>query len=274
MSKKFIMTIVFAGIGIVILSGVFRGFVSKRSARLPDRVDEENKQSFLSLANSYEGEKDYLKAKSALKELVERFPVSGDAKKARKNIEKLNIRILLSDIITPDSIAYQIQPGDTLSAIASRFGTTVELLKRANNLSGDVIRPGKFLKVNKAKFSIVVDRGRNTLTLKKAVGETLKTYTVSTGKDFATPIGTFTIEEKLVSPVWYKVGAVVEPDSPEYELGSRWMGLSADGYGIHGTNDAGSIGGYITKGCVRMRNEDIEELYAIVPPGTEVTITE
>ena len=70
------------------------------------------------------------------------------------------------------------------------------------------------------------------------------------------------------------MGAVVEPGSPEYELGSRWMGLSIAGYGIHGTKDDSSIGNHITKGCVRMRNTDIEELYAVVPRGTEVIIIE
>ena len=75
--------------------------------------------------------------------------------------------------------------------------------------------------------------------------------------------------------VRYKKGeGIVDSTSPEYELGSRWMGLSEPEYGIHGTNDASTIGKHITKGCVRMRNEDVEELYAIIPSGTEVTIVE
>ena len=134
--------------------------------------------------------------------------------------------------------------------------------------------PGKFLKVNRTKFDILVDKSENILELRKSNGEGVKTYTVSTGENLTTPVGTFKIEEKLISPTWYKVGAVVQPGAPEYELGSRWMGISAEGYGIHGTRDESSIGKHITKGCVRMRNKDIEELYAIVPGGTEVTIIE
>ena len=66
--------------------------------------------------------------------------------------------------------------------------------------------------------------------------------------------------------------AVVPPDSPKNILGSRWMGISEPGYGIHGTRDPDSIGQAVTAGCVRMLNEDVEELYAIVPIGTEIAI--
>jgi lipoprotein-anchoring transpeptidase ErfK/SrfK len=50
------------------------------------------------------------------------------------------------------------------------------------------------------------------------------------------------------------------------------MGISHPGYGIHGSTDPSSIGKQATAGCVRMHNRDVEELYAIVPVGTEVVI--
>lgn len=274
MNKKMVAVAFLAGIAIIFFSISVKDFISRRSARLSDAASLKSMESFLTAADEYGAKRDYLKAKGALLEFIERFPDLDGAVEAKKEIEKLNINILFSDIITRDSISYEIQSGDALSKIASRFGTTVELLKKANGLSGDLIIPGKFLKVNKTKFNIVVDKSVNTLMLKEPSGETVKTYPVSTGKDFSTPAGVFKIEEKLIKPVWYKIGAIVEPDSSEYELGTRWMGLSVDGYGIHGTKDEASIGKYITKGCVRMRNADAEELYAIVPPGTEVTIVD
>jgi lipoprotein-anchoring transpeptidase ErfK/SrfK len=72
--------------------------------------------------------------------------------------------------------------------------------------------------------------------------------------------------------VWYKDGAAVPPGSPENILGTRWMGLSKEGYGIHGTTEPGSLGKQATAGCVRMLNAEVEELYGILPEGTEVTI--
>jgi lipoprotein-anchoring transpeptidase ErfK/SrfK len=72
--------------------------------------------------------------------------------------------------------------------------------------------------------------------------------------------------------VWYKQGAVVPPDSPENVLGTRWLGFDKPGYGIHGTVDAAPIAKQQSAGCVRMVNSDVEELFTVVPIGTEVTI--
>lgn len=274
MNKKHVAVFVLAGLVIVLSSFGFRNFVWKRSASLVGRSDSENRKSLLDLAEISEAKKDYPKARACLKRFIGKFPDSKDRAKIKRDIEALNIKILFSGAATDSSFLYKVKPGDTLAGIASRFNTTTELLKKSNHLKSDLILPGRFLKVNTAKFSIFIDKSENTLTLKKSGGETVKTYRVSTGKSLSTPEGTFKIEEKLISPTWYKKGAVVEPENPEYELGTRWMGLSEPEYGIHGTDDASSVGKHITKGCVRMRNKDVEELYAIVPAGTEVTIVE
>ncbi len=162
---------------------------------------------------------------------------------------------------------------DALFKLAEIYKQRNSLLKKSNNLKTDIIIPKRTLKIAKSKFTIFVDKSQNLLFLKKD-NQIVKTYKVSTGINNSTPVGKFRIEEKLISPVWYKVGAVVPPDSPEYELGKYWMGISVKGYGIHGTNDPASIGKQITKGCIRMLNKDIEELYIIVPSGTKVTIAD
>ncbi|MCM8781769.1 MAG: L,D-transpeptidase family protein [Candidatus Omnitrophica bacterium] len=160
-----------------------------------------------------------------------------------------------------------------MGKIAKRFGTTVELIIKANNLKSDLIKPGMKLKISTAKFSILVDKSQNTLTL-KSNDEVFKIYPVSTGVDNSTPIGQFKIINKIIDPVWYKAGAVVLPGSPKNILGSRWLGLSLQGYGIHGTTEPESIGKQVTAGCVRMLNKDVEELYIIVPIGADVTIVD
>lgn len=311
MTKKFTIILLIMTIALVFISVGVKNFTVKRSENRVEKADSENlkalykrgeafyssgsydeaiksfevlaerfpeseiaEKSFLNLAESYELKNDYVKTKDTLKRFVKKFPNSRNTPKAKKDIEKLNIEILFSNIPTEDSTLYEIKGGDALVKIAYNFNTTVELLKKSNGLKKDIIIPGKFLKVNKTKFNILVDKTDNKLLLKKPDGEVVKTYTVSTGENLSTPTGTFKIEEKLISPRWYKVGVVVDPDSPDYELGSRWMGLSVEGYGIHGTKDESLIGQHITKGCVRMHNKDVEELYVIVPSGTEVTITE
>ena len=97
---------------------------------------------------------------------------------------------------------------------------------------------------------------------------------MATGKNNSTPVGVFKITDKLVNPTWYKAGAVIASGKPENELGSRWLGLTAEGYGIHGTINPDTLGQQVTAGCVRMKNEDVEELYSTLVPGTEVTIVD
>ncbi|OIO38761.1 MAG: hypothetical protein AUJ72_01945 [Candidatus Omnitrophica bacterium CG1_02_46_14] len=147
-------------------------------------------------------------------------------------------------------------------------------MRRSNNLLSDKLTLGEKLKISTYKLSIVIDKSQNTLIL-KGNEELLKTYTVSTGSNNSTPVGVFKITDKLIHPTWYKPdGKVIPYGSPENLLGTRWMGLTKEGYGIHGTLKPEKLGQQITDGCIRMRNEEVEELYGIITPGTEVTIVD
>lgn len=226
-----------------------------------------------------------LEAKNALSEagdiyrrLINEYPNSSDVMKWQKKLEEITLRLLFSPVITSKSLLYQIQPGDTLVKIAKQFKTTVEMIKRANNLTTDTIVPGQKIKVWNAPFSIFVDKSQNTLLL-KSDEEIVKTYIVSTGKNNCTPVGTFKIVVKQIDPPWFKTEAngttkVIPPGSPENALGSRWMGFDLPKYGIHGTIEPQELGKQVTEGCVRLSNPDVEELYMIVPAGTEVAIVD
>ena len=212
-----------------------------------------------------------LEAKSIYQRLINEFPESNEVMNWQKTVEDINIRLLFSPALTPKSILYEIKPGDTLDKIALEFKTTSELIMKSNNLSSDKILPGRKIKVRNAPFTIVVDKSQNTLIL-KTNEEIIKTYTVSTGINNSTPVGNFKIVNKIQNPTWFKAGAVVAPGSPDNILGSRWLGFNIPGYGIHGTTDPQNLGKQVTQGCVRVLNSEVEELYAIVPVGTEVTI--
>jgi len=269
-------------IGVLVITVLFVFFsfklndiVSHRGERAVNRVNIERHNIILSVAKSHKDNKDYEKALRAYNIFLESYPDSKKSETVLREIGDLKVKMIFSDRVSENqSSLYEIKSGDTLTGIAKKFNTTVELIKKSNNLSNDLIMPGKKLKINRAKYNIFVDKSDNILKLSDENGQAIKVYTVSTGENMNTPTGEFKIEEKLVRPVWYKVGAVVSPESKEYELGSRWMGLSVAGYGIHGTNDSSTIGKHITKGCVRMKNEDVEELYAIVPSGTKVLIVD
>ena len=119
-----------------------------------------------------------------------------------------------------------------------------------------------YLKDKKPNYTILIEVDMKRLTLIDNENEIiLKTYPIATGKPSSpTPLGTFKIVEKA------KWGE---------GFGTRWMGINVPWgtYGIHGTNKPGSIGANLSAGCVRMRNQDVEELYSMVKHNTIVNIT-
>ena len=229
--------------------------------------------SLVASAKELEAKGQLIDAQAVYQRLVSEHPNSQEVMNWQKKNEDINIKLLFSSTITAHSVLYEIKPGDTLIKISKEFKTTPELIMKSNNLSSTNIAPGRKVKIWTAPFSILVDKSQNLLFL-KCNEEVVKTYVVSTGKNNCTPVGSFKITNKLVNPTWFKAGAVVPAGSPENILGSRWMGIDVAGYGIHGTTEPESLGKQATQGCVRMANQEVEELYIIVPVGTEVTIVD
>jgi lipoprotein-anchoring transpeptidase ErfK/SrfK len=83
------------------------------------------------------------------------------------------------------------------------------------------------------------------------------------------PVGTYTIVNSIPDPTWYYKGKIVGPGKSN-PLGTRWLGLSVKGYGIHGTNVPSSIGKNASHGCVRLRTRDVEELFGMMEVGDQV----
>jgi lipoprotein-anchoring transpeptidase ErfK/SrfK len=126
---------------------------------------------------------------------------------------------------------------------------------------------------------IVIRRGANEL--RYYIGEKLvRTFGVATGQSvYPTPTGMFTIVDMQRNPWWrppdspWAQGLKPIPPGPGNPLGTRWMGLTAPGVGIHGTPDDASIGYSASHGCIRMHIPDAEWLFTHVDLGTPVVIT-
>jgi lipoprotein-anchoring transpeptidase ErfK/SrfK len=102
----------------------------------------------------------------------------------------------------------------------------------------------------------------------------LKIYDVAVGKSSTpSPQGVFHIVNRIPNPTYYRPSVVIGPGKNN-PLGTRWMGLSAKGYGIHGTNEPHSIGRAASHGCIRMRQRDLEELFELVHVGVTVELDE
>lgn len=103
-------------------------------------------------------------------------------------------------------------------------------------------------------------------------GQVKKVYPVAVGAaNSPSPSGTFEVKNRLVAPTYYHPGKVI-PAGANNPLGTRWIGLSTKGYGIHGTNVENSIGRAASHGCIRMHRKDLEELFADVQVGDQVEI--
>ena len=100
-------------------------------------------------------------------------------------------------------------------------------------------------------------------------------YPVGPGKvSTPTPTGYYKVIDKEVNPTWTDPGdaSASIPSGPSNPLGYRWIGIGGN-YGIHGTNHPDSVGHYVSNGCIRMHEEDVEKIYDMVEVGTPVEIT-
>ncbi|HEX6761663.1 MAG TPA: L,D-transpeptidase family protein [Gaiellaceae bacterium] len=126
---------------------------------------------------------------------------------------------------------------------------------------------------------IVINRALNRLTLYDGA-RFVRSFPVATGQAiYPTPKGVFHIVVKWENPWWYPPtqdawarGLQPVPPGPSNPLGTRWMGLSAPGIGIHGTDEPASIGYSASHGCIRMQVPDAEWLFTRVDIGTTVDI--
>ncbi|NDJ17578.1 L,D-transpeptidase [Myxacorys almedinensis] len=107
---------------------------------------------------------------------------------------------------------------------------------------------------------------------------TLKSYPIAVGRPgWETPKGTYKVQQRIQNPAWIHpmTGEKVKGGDPENPLGNYWLGFWTDGrnwIGFHGTPTPKSVGTAASHGCIRMYNQDISELFAKIPLGTEVTV--
>ncbi len=133
------------------------------------------------------------------------------------------------------------------------------------------------------KGAIIIKTSQRSLYWGLGNGKAVK-YPVGVGRANKQWTGQKWISSKRVKPAWSptaqilrdkpKMTRVIAGGSPGNPMGAAALILSGDGqYAIHGTNRPGSIGGFVSYGCIRMYNKDIKDLYGRVRVGTRVTVT-
>jgi hypothetical protein len=167
--------------------------------------------------------------------------------------------------------AYEVQPGDTLQRIAEHYQVPWQLLAKINGIQDpSVLRTGEKLKVVRGPFSADVDIARFRLTL--WLGDLYAgRFPIGIGADQTPPEGVFGVETKLENPTYYGPDQVVDANDPANPLGERWISLG-NRLGIHGTTDPNSIGQAGARGCIRLSETDVNDVYDILSVGSRVTI--
>ncbi len=196
-------------------------------------------------------------------------------------VDDADRRLMNSSAPAREKSFYRVVRGDSLARIASRYYTSVGALIRCNESlhredgRDPVIRPTQTLTYIRGTWSIRVSK-QHFLLMLYLDGEIYRVWTVGIGRENRTPAGSFLITGKLTDPAWTPPGRNIPPGDPENVLGTRWLKLtpvdgtdpSLEGYGIHGTTEPDTVGTSCSAGCIRMRNEEVEELYDFIPmPG-------
>jgi L,D-transpeptidase ErfK/SrfK len=155
---------------------------------------------------------------------------------------------------------YDLETEGAVRAFQEEFGILVDGIVGPDTYNAIGLGQEDEIEVPTEGHSIYIDTTNFTLTLNQN-GSVINTYPVAVGAPSTpTPLGDWRIIQKTLNPG----GA----------FGTRWMKINVPwgGYGIHGTDNPSSIGTAASHGCVRMYNEDVNELYDIVQLGTPVRI--
>ena len=152
--------------------------------------------------------------------------------------------------------------------------------EEADEVRADLKRQIVSYRTNEAPGTIIVDTPNTYLYLVLTGGKALR-YGIGVGREGFTWAGTERISKMSEWPDWFPPKEMIERQAylprfmaggPSNPLGARALYLGKTLYRIHGTNQPSTIGSFVSSGCIRLVNDDIEDLYSRVQVGTRVVV--
>jgi tetratricopeptide (TPR) repeat protein len=194
----------------------------------------------------------------------------------KKALDAMVNKMLTTPQKIPGAVSHRVVKGDRLLKLAKKYECAAGFIRWVNHKSNDTVRIGEPLVIVPGPMWIEVRKSSFFLVVSLQNGLYLSSYEVGLGKDDKTPLGEFTIADRLINPDWYFEGRKIKFGDPEHKIGTRWLAFDnkpgISGFGIHGTNEPDSIGKNLSNGCVRLRNEEVEAMFELIPIGTRVVI--
>ncbi len=241
------------------------------------------------------GQKKHLAARAYLADALNTSALPEEqAETARAKLTELADETLFSNQIIKDdpcTFSYKFQSGDVLVRVERKLELHVpdQLIQKINNIPDATrIQIGQTLKMIRGPFHAVISKSRFVMDVFLEEPKTgrrifVRRFRVGVGVDGSTPIGQWriTLGGKITHAPWTPPASSNLPSKriswgqPEYPLGAKgyWISMEGtnntpytreDGYGIHGTNDPDSIGKASSLGCIRLADDDIEMLFAML----------
>jgi len=179
---------------------------------------------------------------------------------------------------------HKVQSGEYLGTIANTYRTPYQFIERVNDIEARKLQAGQTIQVLKGPVHARVDKSDYRMDLyvvdDAGLPIFLKSFDVGLGEFDSTPVGEYRIKPGSKvgpdaangkGPSWRnpRTGEVYDSDDPDIPIGEYWMALEGMdektkgvvGYGIHATNDPDSIGQQQSMGCIRMRDDDVDEVF-------------
>lgn len=169
-------------------------------------------------------------AREALFKLIQQFPDSASCTEAKRIIGEINMDELFSSEPVPGKRDYIVQPGDSLALIASRQGTTTDMLIRMNGLMSTTLHPGDHLTVMPLEFNLLVDASAKTVALRRVVGEKEFFFKEYHARDLRLPEGLkLPAEMEIRGKSAMLEGRALLPADARYMEADKWLPGSRTG---------------------------------------------
>jgi hypothetical protein len=248
-----------------------------KKSELP-KMDPGAKRFDVAAAQIHAGK--YSEGRELLYKMLQQFPDSATCPEAKRIIGEMNVDELFSPENKTNKKDYIVQPGDSLALIASKQGSSMDLIVRLNGLMGTTLQPGDHLTILQIEFSIVVDLSAKSVVLRRKSGEKEYFFKEYHASDIRLPSNVkIPAEMEIKGKSAIAGGKIVLSTDPKYVAAEKWLPTSRNGIVLRTApvdktlptaQPASALSLPPAESGVFLDSSDLEELFALVRNGSKL----